>query len=292
MAQADPNRGDWQCPNEQCYNHTNYPMAYVYGSSVNCKKCGTGRAAVRPGDWCCPNPQCMNHTNCVYASKAACPKCGCPKPTGSNGGAGGAMGQKGGMAMGMAMGGMGMNNYCVPGMPPTGVSPPRIGDWHCPVQACKNYRDNVIFSSKLSCPICGTAKPESPVMAAPAPTPVMGMGGGNPMVKGARPGDWHCANPDCKNHTENVVYGSKDICPLCAMPKPVIPVTTAAPPRFAALTYGGAPPRPVPNQRPGDWHCANPNCKNHTDNIVYAGKTVCPLCFTPKDDSRVRAMPY
>ena len=77
---ADAARNDWQCPNTQCINHTNYPASYVYGSSVNCKKCGTGKAAQRPGDWCCPNPQCINHRNCVYGSKSMCPKCGCPRP--------------------------------------------------------------------------------------------------------------------------------------------------------------------------------------------------------------------
>jgi len=248
---------------------------------MNCKKCGTGKAAQRAGDWCCPNPQCVNNRNCVYGSKTVCPKCGCPKPAITmNGGKGNGMGN--GMGMGM------MNQPVVSVM---GANPPREGDWHCPNAACKNHTGNVVYGSKSSCPLCGTDKPAAPVMAATAaaqfmanqyrqynPAPMA------PMGKGARPGDWNCPNPSCKNHVDNVVYGSKDICPLCATPKPtgVEQMAARAPP---------AAGRPIPNMRPGDWHCPNPSCKNHTANIIYASKTQCPLCNTPSPalDGRVRS---
>jgi len=280
---ADLARGDWQCPNEQCYNHTNFPNAYVYGSSVNCKKCGTGRSAQRPGDWCCPNPNCINQTNCVYGSKPVCPKCGTPKPV-VGGGKGGAPAPNH-MAMhmqAMAMSGKG------------GVAPPREGDWHCANPSCKNHTRDVVYSSKSSCPLCGMAKPDAPRMATVAAHPrqaypQQAFGGVRMQTAvghGARPGDWNCPNPSCKNHMGNVVYGSKEICPLCSTPKPENGACG-----HGATGYGAARVPAVPGSRPGDWHCPNPNCKNHTNNVVYAGKSHCPLCNTPHPDAdgRVRS---
>mmetsp|Transcript_12913 Transcript_12913/g.17415 ORF Transcript_12913/g.17415 Transcript_12913/m.17415 type:complete len:276 (+) Transcript_12913:47-874(+) len=269
---ADPSRGDWQCPNEQCHNHINYPNAYVYGSSINCKKCGTGKAAQRAGDWCCPNPQCVNQKNCVYGSKSICPKCGCPKPAAGMG--------KGGAWMPVSMG-KGMGGPPMQALPMNGGVPPaRPGDWHCSNAECKNHTANVVYGSKTACPVCGTAKPVSPVMAATFVNhvnPYVGATGFN-----SRPGDWNCPNPSCKNHVDNVVYGSKDHCPLCDTPKPV-----GAGAHGMAMRMGGGVA-----MRPGDWHCENPNCKNHTDNVVYASKTHCPLCNSPNpalDGERLRS---
>jgi len=261
---ADVSRGDWQCPNEQCFNHTNFPNAYVYGNNVNCKKCGTGKTAQRAGDWCCPNPQCLNHKNCVYGSKAACPRCGTPKPAG--------LGGKGvGKGAGMGMMAIAMQPHAAMGMQAgPGRSQPREGDWHCANPECKNHTANVVYGSKTSCPICGEAKPDAPVMAAARAYgnrfPGNQFAGGQsatPMSKFARPGDWNCPNPECKNHVNNAVYGSKDHCPLCDMPKP----STGA---------------RIVGQRPGDWHCPNAYCKNHTDNIIFASKDQCPLCSTSR----------
>jgi len=287
---ADLARGDWQCPNEQCYNHTNFPNAYVYGSSVNCKKCGTGRSAQRPGDWCCPNPNCINQTNCVYGSKAMCPKCGTPKPV-VNGGKGGnpTPNLMAHMQAMQAMGGRGGP-----------VAPPREGDWHCANANCKNHTGNVVYSSKTSCPLCGMAKPDSPVMASVTPQQTFGGNRMQPQTqmqmavgKGARPGDWNCPNPNCKNHMGNVVYGSKEFCPLCNTPRPENGAGGAG-----GMGYGAPPVSSVPNTRPGDWHCPNPSCKNHTHNVVYAGKAACPLCNTPNPNGdgvqsrNPRSMPY
>jgi len=273
-AMADIARGDWQCPNDQCYNHTNFPEAYVYGSSVNCKKCGTGRAAQRAGDWCCPNPNCINHTNCVYGSKAFCNKCGTPKPV-LGGGRGGAP------AMPAPM--------CMParGLGHGGVAPTREGDWHCANPSCKNHTANVVYASKTSCPICGMPKPDAPVMAQAQ------QAFGNRMQmavgKGARPGDWNCPNPDCKNHSGNVVYGSKEFCPLCNTPKPE---NVAGGGVTGGMGYGFTPQvSSVHGTRPGDWHCPNVNCKNHSANVVYGSKSHCPLCNTPNPngDGRMRS---
>jgi len=293
---ADPSRGDWQCPNEECYNHTNFPDSYVYGSNMNCKKCGTGKSAQRAGDWCCPNQQCVNSKNCVYGSKYQCPKCGCPKPpvgTGKDGfgkGKGAGMGKgkgKGkGKGAGMGMGMMGMMDLMRMPTRPLPALPMRNGDWHCPNAYCKNHSGSVVYSSKSTCPLCGANKPEASFMGAMRGSPYGGnefaMYGGNEFAmyggkefargKGGRPGDWNCPNPECKNHLDNVVYGSKDHCPLCATPKP----ETGA--RVARM-------------RPGDWHCSNPDCKNHTANVVYANKTHCPLCNDPRPglDERARS---
>jgi len=269
---ADISRGDWQCPNPQCYNHANFPNSYVYGSSVNCKKCGTGRVATRPGDWCCPNPQCVNSRNCVYGSKSVCPKCGCLKPAalGKGGGAEGAgQGQpwcrpvlgKGAAGDLGALWGAGLD---------VALGLARKGDWHCPNSACKNHTGNVVYASKTMCPLCGMAKPALPPMALPL---------GNQFQNGRRAGDWNCPNAGCKNHVENVVYASKTHCPLCSTPKPQEGAT-----RCAA----------VAETRPGDWHCPNSVCKNHRANVVYASKTVCPLCQTPRPalnggDERLRS---
>jgi len=315
---ADASRGDWQCPNTQCFNHTNYPASYVYGSSVNCKKCGTGKAAQRPGDWCCPNPQCINHRNCVYGSKSMCPKCGCPRPPLNVGKA-----NPGGQAWCPPVntaaspapetnGGTGPYASAYPSMPAPGAPVPRHGDWHCPNPACKNHTGNVVYASKTICPICGMAKPDDPeVPDVPAPptTPPPASVRRLPMrmvqqppavtqsqvwqqpsysqmapkAKGreTRPGDWNCTNPGCKNFADNVVYGSKTHCPLCNAPRPLSSITPSAP--SGPMDIRHTKPwqyQQQMSQRPGDWHCPNPACKNHTTNVVYAGKPSCPLCGT------------
>mmetsp|Transcript_104178 Transcript_104178/g.222630 ORF Transcript_104178/g.222630 Transcript_104178/m.222630 type:complete len:329 (+) Transcript_104178:59-1045(+) len=263
MADAGATRdGDWQCPNMSCINHVKFPATFVYGSKVNCPKCGTGKTAKTAGDWCCPNPQCVNHTNTVYGSKASCSKCGMPRPPLGAPGVGG----KGGGGLQTPL-------------------PPMMGH-----------------------PLIAGCGPKG----GPGPT---------------RPGDWHCANPDCKNHTANFIYGSKSSCPLCGFEKPAEPAPAFAPqdqqpiyqqqpfrissflqqqqrpmyqqmpgyPQQQIYYQQPQPPPYAPPQRgggkgggkvghPGDWHCPNPSCKNHTTDVCYASKTECPLCHTPKPD--------
>jgi len=262
---ADPSRGDWQCSNTECYNHTNYPSSYVYGNNVNCKKCGTGKGAQRVGDWCCPNPQCMNHRNCVYGSKSSCPKCGCPKPALSS-----------------------------------GKGNPAGAEWCPPVNSGGSGRDHDLWERLQA--ISANRQNESSYHTQKAP----------------RHGDWHCPNPACKNHTSNVVYASKTICPMCGTPKPedqeeeeeeeeLVPAPPATPPPISAvrlptvLRHLQQPPAVTSSQewhqasyrtsapkakgrevRPGDWNCTNPGCKNFEDNVVYASKTHCPLCHAPR----------
>merc|ERR1712137_930239 len=54
--------------------------------------------------------------------------------------------------------------------------------------------------------------------------PQLTLGKGHELAIGGngkgKPGDWNCPNPECKNHTENFVFASKDACPLCGTPKP------------------------------------------------------------------------
>jgi len=335
---ANSRVGDWQCPNNQCINHQQYPQSFVYGSKVNCPKCGTGKSATRPGDWCCPNPGCVNHQNTVYGSKPNCSRCGAERPALN--------------ARGMAMPNASPNIVGPPdaGARPGGVPAPRVGDWHCPNPTCKNYKDNLVFASKDFCPICGTEKPAPPpgapgqpgppVMHHHAPPPPRGgppdlrswgggKGGGGGGFGGGgfggascggcgglgpggvsqpRPGDWHCSNATCKNHRDNVVYSSKSSCPICGTPKPqggglnapIMPAPRVMPPppsapmmgMFGGMSHGG-PPNGGPGGKgkgrgqPGDWHCSNPTCKNHTDNVVYASKMVCPICSTPKPSTGI-----
>merc|ERR1719414_1165502 len=85
---------------------------------------------------------------------------------------------------------------------------------------------------------------------------------GNRFARNGMPGDWHCSNSECKNHVDNVVYASKDACPLCGTPKAMIGTRHSA------------------KKHDGDWQCPNPSCKNHT-NYVYASKATCTICGTP-----------
>lgn len=101
-----------------------------------------------------------------------------------------------------------------------------------------------------------------------------GGGAGHGVPKGAKgfgkgkdgkeghPGDWHCPNVACKNHEHNVVFASKQACPICGAPKPMIGVG-------------------YPNKRhENDWKCPNSLCKNHT-NFVYGSKPACTICGMP-----------
>lgn len=302
--------GDWQCPNELCINHQQFPKYFVYGTKVNCPKCGTGKSAKRPGDWCCPNALCINHLNTVYGTKDMCTKCGTPKPM---------LGARGVQmaAVSMTMQAPAAGMVGVAGGPGTAQGA-RPGDWHCPNQSCKNYTDNVVYGSKTTCPLCGTPKPQEPdgppppmvlhmpaVVRPPPPQPMMQTStpsmpsvfsqpevysqaevygqsevysqsmptaSARPSGPAGHPGDWHCANTACKNHTDNVVYASKTHCPLCNRPKPFAGVTVAM------------------TRRPGDWQCPNPACKNHT-NGVYGTKPVCSMCGSPNPNLHAGVVP-
>jgi len=274
---ADASRGDWQCPNTQCINHTNYPSSYVYGSSVNCKKCGTGKTAQRPGDWCCPNPQCINNRNCVYGSKPACNKCGCPRPP-LNVGKANYGGQafcppinSGGTRAPASNGshpalGNGPYSSPYPGMAPSGAPLPRQGDWHCPNPVCKNHTGNVVYASKTICPLCGMAKPDdesaaldgltAPPAGSPATPP--------PASQVRRQPPMRMVNPQ---------------------PPPSQPQFTSS--QAAGwpqqVSYSNMAPKGQRREmRPGDWNCTNPGCKNFADNVVYGTKTHCPLCNAPR----------
>mmetsp|Transcript_83379 Transcript_83379/g.193774 ORF Transcript_83379/g.193774 Transcript_83379/m.193774 type:complete len:273 (+) Transcript_83379:65-883(+) len=212
MNVADVSRGDWQCPNPNCYNHTHFPQAYVYGSSANCKKCGTAKAVtqlpsasappgpslmsfpsapakapMREGDWHCANPNCKNHrNNFVYASKAACPLCGMAKQTSDNNGYESAYANLYQTLYGNAYAGAYVSAY-------NGTQNPG-GEPMPGMTACGAA--------------CVPQWPGNGLQAVPG------------TFAGGRPGDWHCPNPSCKNHIANIVYGSKSRCPLCNTAKP------------------------------------------------------------------------
>mmetsp|Transcript_15158 Transcript_15158/g.41672 ORF Transcript_15158/g.41672 Transcript_15158/m.41672 type:complete len:325 (-) Transcript_15158:130-1104(-) len=312
--------GDWQCPNPACINNVEFPSKFVFGCKVNCPKCGTGKSASKPGDWCCPNPQCVNHQNTVYGCKMQCTRCGAARPPLNA--KGGAMPNESPMMVGGAAGGPNPGAF---GGGKGAVPMPRVGDWHCPNPACKNHSGNFVYGSKANCPVCGTEKPEQPAEPAPqqpaqpkvpehpwaqylqGPGPLMPGGcAGMPVMGqqprgGGRPGDWHCPNETCKNHRDNVVFGSKSTCPICGMSKPddaaeasgpIFPSAYTPPPMmmqaqpqmmFGAVNGGKG------GGKAGDWHCPNPVCKNHTHNLVYASKSHCSICGTPKPGDRERS---
>mmetsp|Transcript_32844 Transcript_32844/g.49657 ORF Transcript_32844/g.49657 Transcript_32844/m.49657 type:complete len:209 (+) Transcript_32844:2-628(+) len=194
-------------------------------------------------------------------------------------------------------GGGGCCNYVMPQQMMQGGccggKPARPGDWHCSNSACKNFRDNLVFGSKSSCPICGTPKPANagmgggggfPMTHQVAPMMMMqgcmggmgGMGGMGSMAGGmtprgkrGQPGDWNCPNSACKNHRDNFVYASKSECPICHTPKP--------------LDAGVAT-----TMRPGDWKCPNISCKNHI-NGVYGSKPMCTICGEANPNARERS---
>lgn len=237
--------GDWQCCNPECINNTGFPQHYIYGAKMNCPKCGTGRTAQRPGDWCCPSPQCVNHTNTVYGSKLQCTRCGAPRPPCQN------MGHQ------FFPGGMGQKGQ------KNGARP---GDWHCPIEGCKNFRDNVIYSSKAACPLCGTPKPAAPVHAQPAAaTQDAVRGGGAPPPPSSPFPGWGA--PGILPHGQQFAGGMAGA--------------------GGAWGKGGCQGgfqggKGCGKGQPGDWHCPNAQCKNHQGNVNFASKDTCTLCGTPK----------
>merc|ERR1740139_2062133 len=233
------------------------------GMGGNMGMMGGGKGG-KGGDWQCPNQACSNHTSMVFASKSACPKCGCEKPQGGGGGGNGMMMGN----MGMMGGNMGM------------MGGGKGGDWQCPNTDCFNHA-NMVFASKSTCPKCGSEKPQGGGGGGKGMMMGnMGMMGGNMGGKGGgkggKGGDWQCPNQDCKNHT-TMVFASKDSCPSCGSAKPahtgVLDLRGGGP--YGGGGGGGG------YMREGDWKCPNQTCKNHTK-MVFGSKAECPKCGTPK----------
>jgi len=227
-------------------------------------------AGFREGDWMCPS--CNNHN---YSSKAACNRCGTPKPD-----------AHGSSSPVFA--------YGAPNQTTTAASQPgfRAGDWMCP--QCGNHN----YSSKVACNRCGAPKAgqhSAPShgaylsnaydkVSAPAPTarasPYGGKGAAPAKPNGAasgtgmRPGDWCC--PACYSHN----YASKMACFKCGAPKiPQMhgPVPGGAMGNMAAMAgmQNGAGGQGA--KRPGDWTCYG--CGNNN----YASRTeACNRCGLPK----------
>merc|ERR1740139_338067 len=227
------------------------------GMGGNMGMMGGGKGG-KGGDWQCPNQACSNHTSMVFASKSACPKCGCEKPQGGGGG-----------GQGMMMGNMGMMGGNM-GMMGGGKG----GDWQCPNTDCFNHA-NMVFASKSTCPKCGSEKPQGG-------QGMMMMPGGNiGMMGGGKGGDWQCPNQACSNHT-SMVFASKSACPKCGSEKPqggggggqAINMV-----HMGGMMMGGK--GGGKGGKGGDWQCPNQDCKNHTT-MVFASKDSCPKCGTPK----------
>lgn len=221
------NPDDWQCPNQDCMNHTKM----VFAKHSACPACGTARNAKQPGDWQCPNVNCVNNRNTVFASKVSCPKCGSLRPTRGVGGRAqpmplpvmmnhrvrmhqpvmSHMGFRGGnfantqfaMPMAMVQMPMRMPRMAQVQVPPSG----NPMDWRCPSRDCVNNR-RMVFAKHESCPQCGTPKPVG------GSTGSIGRGGG-----GSNPADWQCPNQDCLNH-KNKVFAKHSSCPSCGSPAP------------------------------------------------------------------------
>lgn len=192
---------DWQCPNPSCINNTRL----VFGKRSSCPSCGT---------WKCPNAYCINNTHTVYGSKSFCPQCGTPKPFEAHAKGEGflAMGGKGGAVsqfmaqLGKGMG-MGAQHQGFGAAGNNGVAK----DWPCPNSACVNAT-RMVFMRNMSCPKCGSPKPEGVFGGVQTPN---GQKGGVHV----KPGDWQCPNTACINH-KNTVFGKHESCPQCGVPKP------------------------------------------------------------------------
>lgn len=281
MAAPSSRVGDWQCPNTACINHAQFPNFFVFGSKVNCPKCGTGKSAQRAGDWCCPNSACVNHQNTVYGSKSNCARCGAARP--ALNARGSSAPQESPLLVGA------MQPPPPPGGP--GVPPARAGDWHCPNQDCKNHTDNLVFGSKSQCSLCGAEKPENPVgPRATLPPPP------NPMM--AQPGVQRMSPQQMTQQMAAQQMAMKGLAmqgmPMHGMGMQQMAFVQA--PMWGHASGGdlGASSTaraPIHGARPGDWHCPNPACKNHQENLVYASKNVCPVCNTAKDDTSFGARP-
>lgn len=262
---ANVEKGDWQCMNPDCINHERWPSSFVYGSKVNCPKCGTGKTAQRVGDWNCPNTQCVNHHNCVYSSKAACQRCGTPKPL---------MGGVPGIVLGF-------------GIP---VPNSRPGDWHCANPECKNHTKNIVFSSKTACPICGMAKPVTPQMAHVFPQQHVHVQQVQVQHVQQMPQVQHMQHMPHMPHIQQLPQQVVQQVPQMQMSVPPMEYQAETPlyeqlPFGENLNFTGGLVQRVggrPSTRPGDWHCADPTCKNFSENVVFANKTHCPVCGKPK----------
>ena len=104
-------------------------------------------------------------------------------------------------------------------------------------------------------------------------------------VASTREGDWQCPNSSCANHLR-FVFGSKVACPLCGAPKPEAHATLKAASQEALSAFDPAKPLLAGTliADSGDWQCPNSNCVN-SRNMVFASKSHCPKCGTPKPRS-------
>lgn len=268
LAYCDPSGGaggqradDWQCPNENCINHTKM----VFGRHASCPSCGTAKGAAKPGDWLCPNLNCVNSKNCVFASKAFCPKCHAPKP--AVGQRGGNAGQKGGYGAMMPAGKGQMQQmqhmYAQMLQMQSMQSPAFAGsaaDWQCPNSGCVNNK-RMVFAKNSSCPQCGA--PKSSAVATDA-------GYGRRQAA-----DWQCPNTSCINN-QKMVFGKNASCPQCGAPKESVVPTNAGNGRQG---------------QPGDWQCPNTDCMNH-HKMVFAKHVTCPQCGCENAGTEGRSSPY
>ncbi|GBG32981.1 Hypothetical Protein FCC1311_092072 [Hondaea fermentalgiana] len=269
--------GDWDCPN--CHS-------MCFASRGTCFKCRTPRPGGIPpgmgrerrdGDWDCPN----GHHN--FASRAFCFRCRVPRP-GS-----------------MPYGGAGGGGYGAPPGAPGGGPPARPGDWNCIECGGMN------FASRMACFKCRSPRPQQTMPGAPYGMPMPGGPPGG--AQSFRPGDWMCENPACRNHN----FASRDSCQRCKMPRPA---GAGGPPGGHPMMYGGmpmqqpqqpmapgpygapmqpgpmgmgmgmgmppgpgygAPMRPQPPSRPGDWNCS-------CGAMVFGSRDRCYKCQAPRPE--------
>eukprot|EP00929_Paragymnodinium_shiwhaense_P108360 TRINITY_DN7467_c0_g1_i1.p1 TRINITY_DN7467_c0_g1~~TRINITY_DN7467_c0_g1_i1.p1 ORF type:complete len:399 (-),score=75.69 TRINITY_DN7467_c0_g1_i1:108-1304(-) len=313
--------GDWCCPNESCVNHKNT----VYGSKSNCQRCGSAKPVVaagggmagggkggaafgnmglapasapypggmpmqmqgggapqpRQGDWHCPTQGCKNHVdqgNVIFGKKTACPLCGTGKPANPRLPATGGFQSPGFQAGGFQAGGFQAGGYQGGGFqggggffPATPFQPPPPMAPHPQMMGMGGHH-----------------QPPPPMM--PHPQAGAQAWGPNPnappgAASRARPGDWHCSTPGCKNQRDNVIYADKTACPICGAQKGVEKSTS-----YQQLNPN-APAGAASRARPGDWHCSTPDCKNSQQNVIYASKSACLLCGCPRDQGFEAAQP-
>lgn len=318
--------GDWRCAG--CGDHQ-------FARNTSCRKCGTSKpeeakaskfssepTEFKEGDWACVS--CGDHQ---FARNNACRKCGTPRPS-SN------------ITVTLAS-----DLPQDDDIPITGFAPEReksvfrsspyedrtlrllqasrggdSGDWSCP--DC----GDVQFAKNSACRLCGAAKPsaqgrviissvDNEAFRAELRGVLTGQVAREVIVASnsqiAKPGDWLCPNPDCRD----LQFERNQVCRRCSTPKPesaavpVIPKPRKAreptlqesPVEFKHGDWScpscgdhqfqknthcrkcgtGKPPKPATSTmvpKPGDWVCPNPVCRD----VQFERNIACRKCGTPK----------
>merc|ERR1719433_395367 len=191
-------------------------QAPVTGDTTN----GDYEGATRPGDWRCPSENCQVN---LFASRAACTKCGTPRPWTSKP----------------------WENPPPPKGPPPAWGPPpwqpgpEWGGFGPTFAQPAPPQGNQTVSKKGWITTDNRLPPGGPPFGMPKPPPPH-MGGFKTSHTGMKPGDWMCPDPKCHAHN----FASRGVCFKCSTKRPV---SSGPAVPFSSMS------------KPGDWDC--PSCQ-------------------------------